>query len=143
MSPQHVFNRLMKPERLATRQTSIVDRLTGTPYEHVQRSPQSQHTELPVQADELETISFVLDLGETLFRYGAGALEVETSIIAATAAFGMKNTEVDITNQSISLNWAPGARSPTPGCAWCGRGPRTSTRSPPCTGWSRTSPPAA
>ncbi|MVT25235.1 threonine/serine exporter family protein, partial [Nesterenkonia alkaliphila] len=34
------------------------------------------------------------------------------SIIAVTAAFGMKNTDVDITNQSISLNWAPEGKIP-------------------------------
>ncbi|NLS09923.1 threonine/serine exporter family protein [Nesterenkonia sp. MY13] len=101
LNPQHVFNKIMQTEKPTTGQESIVDRLAGTPYAN------------PVQADahveteELATISFVLDLGEALFRYGAGALEVETSIIAVTAAFGMRNTDVDITNQSISLNWAP------------------------------------
>ncbi|MVT26787.1 threonine/serine exporter family protein, partial [Nesterenkonia alkaliphila] len=34
------------------------------------------------------------------------------SIIAVTAAFGMKNTDVDITNQSIILNWAPEGKIP-------------------------------
>ncbi|GAB3850171.1 threonine/serine exporter family protein [Nesterenkonia populi] len=108
-SPQHVFNKIMQTERPATGQESIVDRLAGTPYQHVQ---QAQAAEMPVESDELETISLVLDLGEALFRYGAGALEVETSIIATTAAFGMKNTDVDITNQSISLNWAPEGKIP-------------------------------
>jgi len=84
----------------------ILDRLEGTPFANPQQA------EAPMESEEPATIAFVLDLGETLFRYGAGALEVETSIIATTAAFGMKNTDVDITNQSISLNWAPEGRIP-------------------------------
>ncbi len=84
----------------------ILDRLTGTPYEN------PHQVEEPGEADELVTINVVLDLGEALFRYGAGALEVETSIIAVTAAFGMRNTDADITNQSIILNWAPEGKVP-------------------------------
>jgi len=104
-SPQ-VLRRIMQAERAATGTVPIIDRLTGTPFENPYQA--EQH----VETDELATIAFVLDLGEALFRYGAGALEVETSIIAVTAAFGMKNTDADITNQSISLNWAPDGKIP-------------------------------
>ncbi|TLP98281.1 threonine/serine exporter family protein [Nesterenkonia salmonea] len=106
VNPQYVFNKIMQTERPMTGEQSIIDRLQGTPFQHTVQG------ELHEGLDELETMSFVLDLGEALFRYGAGALEVETSIIAVTAAFGMKNTDVDITNQSISLNWAPEAKIP-------------------------------
>ncbi|RJN31543.1 threonine/serine ThrE exporter family protein [Nesterenkonia natronophila] len=106
VNPQFVFNKIMQTERPKTEEQSIVDRLQGTPFQHTVQG--DAHEGL----DELETMSFVLDLGEALFRYGAGALEVETSIIAVTTAFGMKNTDADITNQSISLNWAPEAKIP-------------------------------
>ncbi|WP_218222154.1 threonine/serine exporter family protein [Nesterenkonia sp. Act20] len=104
-SPQ-VLRRIMQAERAATGFVPIVDRLAGTPYANPYQPDQQ------VETDELATIAFVLDLGEALFRFGAGALEVETSIIAVTAAFGMKNTDADITNQSISLNWAPEGKIP-------------------------------
>lgn len=106
VNPQHVFNKIMQTERPVTGNESIIDRLAGTPYENPVQG------ELHAETDQLATINFVLDLGEALFRYGAGALEVETSIIAVTAAFGMRNTDVDITNQSISLNWAPEGKIP-------------------------------
>ncbi|WP_049897613.1 threonine/serine ThrE exporter family protein [Nesterenkonia massiliensis] len=106
VNPQHVFRRIMQTDRPETGQQSLIDRLAGTPYENPYQA--EQH----VEADELATIAYVLDLGEALFRYGAGALEVESSIIAVTAAFGMKNTDVDITNQSIVLNWAPEGKIP-------------------------------
>ncbi|WP_010524485.1 threonine/serine exporter ThrE family protein [Nesterenkonia sp. F] len=106
VSPQMFFRRIMRPQGPPTTSVPLVAHLTGTPFENVRQAEQ------PVDSDELATISFVLDLGETLFRYGAGALEVETSIIAVTAAFGMSNTDVDITNQSISLNWAPEGKIP-------------------------------
>ncbi|TLP74053.1 threonine/serine ThrE exporter family protein [Nesterenkonia sphaerica] len=106
VSPQFVFNKIMQTESPKTAEQSIVDRLQGTPFQHTVQG------EVHEGLDELETMSFVLDLGEALFRYGAGALEVETSIIAVTTAFGMKNTDADITNQSISLNWAPEGKIP-------------------------------
>ena len=105
---QQAFRRLMLPEHPATGTVPIIDRLKGTPY----ANPQIAEQQYSDDHDELVTMAFVLDLGEALFRYGAGALEVETSIIAVTAAFGMKNTDVDITNQSISLNWAPEGKIP-------------------------------
>ena len=106
VKPQDVLRRIMQAERAHTTAIPLVDHLAGTPYANPRQAEQ------PVDSDELATIAFVLDLGEALFRYGAGALEVETSIIAVTAAFGMTNTDVDITNQSISLNWAPDEKIP-------------------------------
>ncbi|WP_258934005.1 threonine/serine exporter family protein [Nesterenkonia pannonica] len=98
---RHIFRRVIEPVQTATAVLPLVDRLTGTPYANPILAEQTH------EADELETINFVLDLGETLFRYGAGAFDVETSIIAVTAAYGMDHTDVDITNQSIIFNWAP------------------------------------
>ncbi len=106
VKPQQVFRRIFHPERAVTGAIPLVEYLAGTPYANPYQA------ENPAGTDELEIIGFVLDLGEALFRYGAGALEVETSIIAVTTAFGMKNTDVDITNQSISLNWAPEGQIP-------------------------------
>jgi uncharacterized membrane protein YjjP (DUF1212 family) len=65
-----------------------------------------------VDASARKTIDFALHLAESMFRYGAGALEVETSIIAITAALGLKNIEVDITNQSVAINYAPKDQTP-------------------------------
>ncbi|WP_120003201.1 threonine/serine ThrE exporter family protein [Nesterenkonia muleiensis] len=106
LNPQHVFTKIMQTERPVTDQQSIIDRLRGTPFQNTVQGDQYG------AGNELETINFVLDLAEALFRYGAGALEVETSIIAVTAAFGMRNTDADITNQSIILNWAPEGQIP-------------------------------
>ena len=106
VSPQHVFNKIMQTERPVTDQQPLLERLQGTPFQNTVQG------DFHGGGNELETINFVLDLGEALFRYGAGSLEVETSIIAVTAAFGMRNTDADITNQSIILNWAPEGQVP-------------------------------
>lgn len=98
--------KLIRPVSQATGMMSTLDWLSGTPFENPHQAQE------PGEADELVTINLVLDLGEALFRYGAGALEVETSILAVTSAFGMKNTDVDITNQSIILNWSPPGKIP-------------------------------
>ncbi|MCC9066795.1 threonine/serine exporter family protein [Arthrobacter cryoconiti] len=99
-SARRVLRRLVQGEAPPTAPMNIVDRLAGSPY----ANPMIQVG----QADESarKTIDFALRLAETMFRYGAGALEVETSIIAVTAAFGLRNIEVDITNQSVIINYA-------------------------------------
>ncbi|GAB3669182.1 threonine/serine exporter family protein [Zhihengliuella somnathii] len=64
------------------------------------------------ESDARETLEFTLDLAETMFRFGGGALEAETSIIAVTASFGLRDVDVDITNQSIHINYAGDDQAP-------------------------------
>jgi uncharacterized membrane protein YjjP (DUF1212 family) len=106
-SGSSAFRRIMYSEPLPTQTLSMVDRIAGSPY----ANPYLRTTRL-ADADERATLDFTLKLAETLFRFGAGALEVETSIIVVTQAFGVHETEVDITNQSISLNYAPAGKTP-------------------------------
>lgn len=83
-----------------TEALNIVERLQGTPYANPKVNNQQD-------ASSRRTMEFALDLGETLVRYGAGSLEVETSIIAVTAALGLSHLDVDVTNQSLHLNYSP------------------------------------
>jgi uncharacterized membrane protein YjjP (DUF1212 family) len=101
-----MLRRLVQGENPPTAPMSIVDRLAGSPY----ANPMIQVG--GVDAAARKTIDFALKLAESMFRYGAGALEVETSIIAITAALGLKNIEVDITNQSVAINYAPKDQTP-------------------------------
>ncbi len=86
---------------------SIVERLAGSPYANP-----TLHVAGP-DASARKALDFALSLAETMFRYGAGALEVETSIIAVTAAFGLEHIEVDITNQSVVINYSAKDQTPT------------------------------
>lgn len=95
------WKRMWSTEQTPTQAFSIVDRLVGSPY----ANPQVRT--LPQDVLAVNTIEFVLDLGEQMFRFGAGALEVETSMIAVMASFGLRNVDVDITYQSIHVNYAP------------------------------------
>ena len=101
-----MLRRLVQGENPPTAPLSIVDRLAGSPY----ANPMIQVGGVDTSARK--TLDFALHLAETMFRYGAGALEVETSIIAVTAALGLKNIEVDITNQSVGINYAPKDQTP-------------------------------
>ncbi|MDQ0679967.1 uncharacterized membrane protein YjjP (DUF1212 family) [Arthrobacter pascens] len=103
---KRMLRRLVQGENPPTAPMSIVDRLTGSPY----ANPMIQVGGVDTSARK--TLDFALHLAETMFRYGAGALEVETSIIAVTAALGLKNIEVDITNQSVAINYAPKDQTP-------------------------------
>lgn len=97
---RRVLRRLMQGDSPPTAPMSIVERLAGSPY----ANPMIQVGGLDDSARR--TLDFALNLAETMFRYGAGALEAETSIIAVNAAFGLRNVDVDITNQSIIINYA-------------------------------------
>lgn len=101
------IKRMMYSEPLPTQALSIVNRIADSPY----ANPYLRTTR-NADADARTTLDFALKLGETMFRFGAGALEVETSIIVVTQAFGVHETEVDITNQSIALNYAPSGKTP-------------------------------
>ena len=103
---KRMLRRLVRGENPPTAPLSIVDRLAGSPY----ANPMIQVGGVDTSARK--TLDFSLHLAETMFRYGAGALEVETSIIAVTAALGLKNIEVDITNQSVAINYAPQEQTP-------------------------------
>lgn len=106
VNAKRMLRRLVQGENPPTAPMSIVDRLAGSPY----ANPTIQVG--GVDASARKTIDFALHLAESMFRYGAGALEVETSMIAVTAALGLKNIEVDITNQSVAINYAPKDQTP-------------------------------
>lgn len=97
---KRMISRLLASDSPPTQAIDIVDKLRGTPY----ANPKVNATQ---DASARKTLEFALDLAESMFRYGAGSLEVETSVIAVTAALGLRHTDVDITNQSIHLNFSP------------------------------------
>src|SRR5699024_6453631 len=95
-------------EALPTQAIRLVDRLHDSPYQLTG----ARYKAVAEAKDAHNTMLLALKLGETMFRFGAGALEVETSIIVVTQAYGVYDAEVDITNQSISLNFAPASEPP-------------------------------
>lgn len=107
VNAKRMLRRLVQGENPPTAPLTIVDRLAGSPYANP-----IVHVGGGVDVSARKTMDFALHLAETMFRYGAGALEVETSIIAVTAALGLKHIEVDITNQSVSINYAPKDQPP-------------------------------
>lgn len=107
LAARKMLRRLVQGESPPTQAMNLVERLAGSPY----ANPTIQVGGPDVGARR--TLDFALSLAETMFRYGAGALEVETSIIAVTAAFGLDNIEVDITNQSVVLNYSGKDQTPT------------------------------
>lgn len=95
-------------EALPTQAMRLVDRLQDSPYQLTG----ARYKAVAEAKEAHNTMLLALKLGETMFRFGAGALEVETSIIVVTQAYGVFDAEVDITNQSISLNFAPVGEPP-------------------------------
>ncbi|WP_298592313.1 threonine/serine exporter ThrE family protein, partial [uncultured Rothia sp.] len=52
-----------------------------------------------------DTLNFTLRLAEAMFHYGADAMDVDSAIIAVSSAYGLDSVEVDITNQSVTINY--------------------------------------
>lgn len=95
-------------EPLPTQAIRLADRLQDSPYQLTG----ARYKAVAEAKDAHNTMLLGLKLGETMFSFGAGALEVETSIIVITQAYGVFDAEVDITNQAISLNFAPPGSPP-------------------------------
>lgn len=99
------WDRLMRTEQ-PTGPMPLVDRLRGTPF----RDP--RRMDAPEDRQAREAVDFALRLGELMFRSGAGTREVEANLIAVTAALGLTDVEVDITVQSIMVQYAPPGQPP-------------------------------
>lgn len=100
-SAMKTLRRFVAGEAPPTAPMSIVDRLAGSPY----ANPMVQVGGLDKSAQL--SLDFTLLLAETMFRYGANALDVENAIVSVMAAFGLRNMEVDITNQAVIINYTP------------------------------------
>ncbi|ORC16487.1 hypothetical protein A7979_03990 [Rothia nasimurium] len=62
-----------------------------------QRAQHKEHTR--------EILAFALRLAETLFHYGADAADVDAAVVTVCAVYGLHDVEVDITYQSIVINY--------------------------------------
>lgn len=98
---KRVLRSLMKRDTGMTAPMGLVDRLAASPFAHLRR-----HTDAG-QKEARRTLNFALRLAETMFHYGADALEVENAIVAVCATYGVENLEVDITNQAVTINYVP------------------------------------
>ncbi|ROZ61697.1 threonine/serine exporter family protein [Kocuria soli] len=98
---KRVLRSLMKRDTGMTAPMGLVDRLAASPFAHLRRHADSGEKEAR------RTLNFALRLAETMFHYGADALEVENAIVAVCATYGVENLEVDITNQAVTINYVP------------------------------------
>lgn len=127
-SSKDVLRSIIRGEAAPTAPMRVVDRLTATPFQHVRRHGDGSDRQAR------RTLNFALRLAETMFHYGADALDVENAIIAVCATYGVENLEVDITNQSVTINYV--AETTASGkLVATGRGrPAGSTTAGPATG---------
>ncbi|GAB3257384.1 threonine/serine exporter family protein [Arthrobacter pigmenti] len=77
---------------------SLIENLAGGPYSQAR-------TRTVSDADSREIVDLALRVAEGMSRFGGGALEAESSIVAIAAAYGLRDIEVDITNQSVKVNY--------------------------------------
>jgi uncharacterized membrane protein YjjP (DUF1212 family) len=85
----------------------MVESLRHTPYRNA-RVRQAAAEEREARA----SLDLALRVGELMLRCGAGAPQVESSVVAVAAAAGLDNLEIDITLQSLLVQCTTGAGVP-------------------------------
>ena len=90
---------ILQGESAPTAPMRVVERLNASPFANLRRFGES------TSRQARRTLNFALRLAETMFHYGADALDVENAIIAVCATYGVENVEVDITNQAVTINY--------------------------------------
>lgn len=99
-------SRIWRGEEL-TETLPLVESLRHTPYRNVRiRKAAAEEREARASLD------LALRVGELMLRCGAGAPQVESSVIAVAAAAGLDNLEVDITLQSLLVQCTTGSGAP-------------------------------
>ncbi|MCP3426304.1 threonine/serine exporter family protein [Rothia sp. AR01] len=93
----HGLRRMIRSESLPTAPMRVVDRLVDSPYANPRRNKET--------SEARRTLNFAVRLAETMFHYGADAMDVESAIVAICATYGVEDVDVDITNQSITINY--------------------------------------
>lgn len=96
---RRVLESIMKRDAGMTAAMPMVERLTASPFAGLRRYASSDDREAR------RTLNFALRLAETMFHYGSDALDVENAVVAVCATYGVENIEVDITNQSVTINY--------------------------------------
>jgi uncharacterized membrane protein YjjP (DUF1212 family) len=97
----HGLRRMIRSESLPTAPMRVVDRLVDSPFANPRRNKET--------SEARRTLNFAARLAETMFHYGADAMDVESAIVAICATYGVEDVDVDITNQSITINYVSNA----------------------------------
>ncbi|MFT4147399.1 MAG: threonine/serine exporter family protein [Micrococcaceae bacterium] len=90
-----------------TTQVDLLDRLEGSQYK-----VKGRRSETPQEKVAREIVQLAADVSESLLRFGAGAREVETALIAVTGAYGLKHVDMDINYQAANINYSPPGEIP-------------------------------
>jgi uncharacterized membrane protein YjjP (DUF1212 family) len=99
-------SRLWRGEEV-TETMPMVETLRHTPY----RNPRVRQAAAQ-EREARASLDLALRVGELMLRCGAGAPQVESSVVAVAAAAGLDNLEVDITLQSLLVQCTTASGQP-------------------------------
>lgn len=69
-------------------------------------SAQKRHEQYVQEKEQArEVLNFTVRLAETMFHFGADARDVDSAIVAICASYGLEDVEVNVTNQSVIVNY--------------------------------------
>lgn len=93
----------VQPDKSLTRPIRGLERISQRQFAMSSRKHRERYVRKKEEAREV--LNFTLRLSETMFHYGADAMDVDSAIVAVCAAYGLDDVEVDITNQSVIINY--------------------------------------
>ncbi|QRZ61899.1 threonine/serine exporter ThrE family protein [Rothia sp. ZJ932] len=105
-SPSKVRSTLksfVQPDKSLTKPVRGLERISQRQFAMSSRKHRERYVREKEEAREV--LNFTLRLSETMFHYGADAMDVDSAIVAVCAAYGLDEVEVDITNQSVIINY--------------------------------------
>ena len=97
---RRTVGRLVSGTSVNTQPVPIVTALKGSPYQ------------APVQANEpgedeaRMVLDLAADIAAIMMRAGAGTSDIEVSVIAACAAFGLTTAQVDLTSNTLTVHYS-------------------------------------
>lgn len=101
--PRSGFRSFAQPQQALTVPIRGIARVAQRQLAQIAQSHYQQRVQQKEETREI--LGFALRLAETMFHYGADASDVDTAVVSVCAVYGIHDVEVDITYQSIMINY--------------------------------------
>lgn len=97
---RRTVGRLVSGASVNTQPVPIVTALKGSPY----KAPVQANE--PAEDEARMVLDLAADIAAIMMRAGAGTSDIEVSVIAACAAFGLTTAQVDLTSNTLTVHYS-------------------------------------
>lgn len=97
---RRTVGRLVSGASVNTQPVPIVTALKGSPYKAPVQASE------PAEDEARMVLDLAADIAAIMMRAGAGTSDIEVSVIAACAAFGLTTAQVDLTSNTLTVHYS-------------------------------------